>query len=355
MAAGAAKGAYQIVQALNKAVGSGGSKTLNRTAKTVEGSESNGGADPEISYSSWYKLLKGPKSAKGRPFPTNTTLDYNSKVTQGGPGRLHVGTLNTGNVFYLREFAQKLYTQNESMFQSKVGPTGTVPTVENSPLEIYHISTEVLVDFTNFSNAGVHLDIYEMHPKKNCPDAPTVPWHRGLIDSHGHDAAVGTEAPISEFVYPVGTKPTDSEELKGLWDIDLHRRFYLGPGDTHRHRSLYAPHKLLKNSAISTLGDNSFDIFIRGHSRIIMWTLSGTPTKLPIVGDLVVGPNASELHYVTTAAVDVGVMHTVKYKYSMCEFNPAGDIDVIGSLWSTDAGKIREADGDEMPVDNINS
>lgn len=247
----------------------------------------------------------------------------------------------------------KLYKQNPSSFGATVGPTGPVPTIQNSAIELYHLSTELLVTLKNFASGGARLWIYDIHPKRNSADQPLRSWRQGLEETQGHDAA----SSIIDTSYPVGTRPQDSKEFLDLWEIDFEKEIYLGPGDTHEHRSLYAPHKLIKASALYSGEDGTSEFVLHGHTRYVMVCGHGAPGMLQPGGEAIPGVNvpATEQHYVTTQAPQIGVMVQRKYKYSMLEFSPGGDIDFTGSLFAATAlaVKDREEDGDEVIADAI--
>jgi hypothetical protein len=338
-------------------------RTFHRTKRTTEQSGAVGPQDPEFSSSYYIKMAKGPQRAKGRPFPTNTILDYASVAGTGPSGRLLLGAVITPLQSELQAMATKLYAQNPASFGARGGGGATTqPVLAESAVEIYHLSTETMIDFTNFSNAGMHLELYDCHPKRNTSQGPQASWVEGLRDTQGHDAGTpvtgfpgGSQITITSSV--VGSKPTDSEEFKSLWEIDFTRRIFLGPGDTHRHRTLHAPHKLLGMAALYDTEDGSSRAIMHGHSRSLLYAAYGAPAKLT---SAVAVPNVNdagtENHYVTTAPVDMGVIWTVKHRYSMLDFSPGGDIDVAGSLFASVAPtltRIREADGDDVLIDPL--
>jgi len=244
----------------------------------------------------------------------------------------------------------KLFAQNPSSFGARIGTSITTPALKDSAVELYHMSSEILTDFTNFSNTGVHLNLYECHPKRGTIYFPYISVTDGLTETQGHDAA----GSFTFSSWPVGTEPTDSVEFKDLWHIDYTHRAWLGPGDTHRHRTLHAPHKKIKVSQLVAGEDGSVLEHVQGHTRFLMWTAVGAPAKIAAgltTAPLVVGAG-TENHYVTTSAPSIGVMTTKKFKYSMTEFSPGGDIDVRGSLWVTGVAlTTREGDGDEVATD----
>jgi len=248
----------------------------------------------------------------------------------------------------------KLFAQNPTSFGAKVGPIGAPPSIQNSAVELYHLSSEMLVTFKNFASGGCRMWVYEVHPKRNASTDPLLSIREGLTETQGHDAITS----ISLTSYPVGTRPQDSEEFKDLWDIDFQKEIYLGPGDTHEHRSLYAPHKLLKASALYDGEDQTSTPTIHGHTRYLIIMAHGAPGMLTAgTGEAVINVNnpSTEQHYVTTQAPQIGVLVQKKYKFSMLDFSPGGDIDVTGSLFYTGPSiiKDREEDGDEVAADMI--
>jgi len=325
--------------------------TSRRTAETVEQSGVQGGEDPEYSQSYYLKLYKGPKSAKSRPFPTNTNLNYNSSVSNGSSGRLYAGQIVTPTDNALRAMLTKLVAQSPDTFEAGTVVNPVVPGIGNSAIEIYYMSTELLVDFTNLQNSGLHLHIYEVHAKRAGGNGPLNSIYQGLTETQGHDA----KQHMTVDTYPVGTKPTDSEEFKNLWEIDWQRKIYLGPGDTHRHRHLVAPHCKIPPAAIQTTGGDDTNRLVNKWSRALMFFAWGAPAKVANAGVVTGNVNdaGTETHYMTTAATQLGIMHTIKERFSMLEFSPGGDIDVQGSLWPIAPGYIREADGDEVLVDAV--
>jgi len=325
--------------------------TSRRTAQTVEQSGVQGGEDPEISQSYYLKLRKGPKSAKSRPFPTNTNLNYNSSITSGAAGRLHAGQIVTPTDNSFRAMLTKLVAQSPDTFEAGTVVNPVAPGIGNSAIEIYYMSTEMMVDFTNLQNTGLHLEIYECHAKRQGGNGPLNSIYQGLAETQGHDA----KASMTAFLYPVGTKPTDSEEFKNLWEIDWRRKLYLGAGDTHRHRHLVAPHVKIPPASIQVTGGDDTNRLVNKHSRAIFWFCWGAPMATVSAGVATVNVNDSstETHFMTTAGVQMGVMMSTKERFSMLEFSPGGDIDVQGSLWPIAPGRIREADGDEVDADQM--
>jgi len=333
-------------------------RTVRHTKRTTEVGQSHGPSDPEFSTSSYVKLVKGPQLAKTRPFPTNTILDYSSGVIAGEAGRLHVNEIINPTLSALRSMLQKLYNQNPASFRPLIGTAPNLSGIYDQDIRVYFMSVEVLLDITNFSNAGCHVQIYDTHPKRNTQFAARQAWFEGL-KNQGHDATLTTSSfttPITQDKMLPGSHPNESEEFKQLWEIDFQRKIFLGPGDTHRHRQLYAPHKLLHASALNLADDGTAQNFMAGYSRSIIIAGHGAPCKVPLPAAAipeVVGAG-TEVQLVTTAPVDLGLLATVKFRYSMIENSVGGDIDIVGSLMSNIAtGRIREADGDEVVVDGI--
>jgi len=329
-------------------------RTFTRTAKTTESSSAVGGVDPEFSETQYVKIRKGPKRAIGRPFPTNTILNYDSTESEGNAGRLLLGQIACCTRGELVKMQEKMIAQSPTSFRPADDAT-PITAFADSNLQLYHLSTETMVDFTNFSNAGCHLQIYDVHPKRNTSYGPNTAWVEGTRDTQGHDAGA-SEIGLSQHV--VGSKPTDSVEFSRLWEIDFNRKIYLGPGDTHRHRSYHAPHKLLGAAEMYFEEDGSApsltSSFIHGHSRSILYSLYGVPAKIIDTAVTEVDGVGTETHHVTYAQTDIGIMITRKDRFSMLDFGAGGDIDVVGSLWpAVTTGAIREADGDEVVVDTI--
>jgi len=341
----------QVAREAKRATGE--TRTFTRTKKTTESSSSVGGADPEFSETQYVKIRKGPKRAIGRPFPTNTILNYDSTESEGNAGRLLIGQISCTTRGELITMMRKLVAQSPTSFRPADDAT-PITTFEDSNLQLYHLSTETMVDFTNFSNTGCHLQIYDIHPKRNTAYTPNVSWVEGTRDTQGHDAGAA-EIGLSQHI--VGSKPTDSVEFSRLWDIDFNRKVFLGPGDTHRHRSYHAPHKLLSAAEMNFDEDGSAPAgtgaFIHGHSRAILYSMYGAPAKIIDATVTEVDGVGTETHHVTYSATDCGIMITRKDRFSMLDFGAGGDIDVVGSLWASTTGTIREADGDEVPADTI--
>jgi len=325
-------------------------QSFTRTKNTSTSSMASGGKDQEFSKSQWVKLSKASLKAKLRAFPTNTLIDQSSEIANITAGRLYANAIVSANQSELIAMIDKLYSQNPTSFGAHVG-TGGVPAPINSAIELYHLSTEMLVTWKNFHSVGVRFHIYEIHPKRNSTYPPQQAWADGLRETQGHDATG-----IATNQYPIGTKPTDSEEFKQLWEIDFHREIYLGPGDTHEHRSLYAPHKTINTAAVYNVSEDGTALpVIHGHTRFIMYTAHGAPVVSAVAGNAVtqVSGVGTELQYVTTSSGQLGVMIQRKYRYSMLDFAPGGDIDVTGSLFDTAVYKDREEDGDEVVPDAI--
>lgn len=358
-------------QLFNQALGSlqeaaSQSFTRTRTKRTTEIKGGVGGNDQEFSQSAWAKFRKGPKRAKDRPFPTNTIIDQNSGVLEGGAGRLHAATLSSSLQTDMQRMLVKLYAQNPASFGARVN-AGPVPSIANTAVELYHVSTEQLITLKNFHSVGVRVRIYEVHPKRNSPDYPLSAWVEGLKETQGHDATLAADLGIvstpvgsqwGQAIFPVGTKPEDSEEFKSLWEIDFQREIYLGPSDQHEHRSMYAPHKLIKASefyeaatgdgtALAVIHDHSRYIMIAAHGALALASIAGAGVSVSTVNDVAV----NEIHWMTTSPIQIGWTAQIKYRYSMLDFSPGGDIDVVGSLFSKTATKDREADGDEVVPD----
>ena len=329
-----------------------GPKSYKRTAKTVESSAAQGGEDPEFSTSEYVKLLKGPERAKQRIFTTKTLLNYDSQICTGSPGRLYIGEIITPLAADMKGWAAKLQAQNPTSFRPATGTT-PITAIEESGVDLYHLSTELMIDFTNFSNVGCHLEIYDCHPKRNTLNNSRISWTEGLRDSQGHDAG---GLVLTYGTGLVGSKPTDSEEFKGLWEIDFKRKLFLGPGDTHRHRQLHAPNRVLPMHELYSSEDGSAQEVMHSHTRTVLFSAHGSPTRLnPATATQIVNAPAGnfENQAVTYGLVDLGVMTTMKFRYSMLEFNSQGDIDVTGSLWATTVGQLREGDGDQVVADAI--
>lgn len=340
----------------------------HHTAKTTESAGLKDNHDQEFSKSWWTKLKKGPKSAKGRPYPTNTLIDYNTFISQGLPGRLHAQINSVGFNADLVKMLRKVFAQSPPSYVSNTGVLlQPVPTAENTAIRLYLMSMEVKTEFVNFANASCILTIYEIHPKKSQDWSPLSHWSQGLEEMQGHDNAGSLVGDIQLTQYPIDSYPNESAEFKSNWDIDFQTEVYLGPGDHHIHRTLYAPHMniLSTDLFISEKGGDALT-YKPGASRVLLWTIRGMPVKLGAAGIDVANENAAagsqfpepgtERHYLTTAACQVGVLSTKKYRFSQTDFGVKGDIDITGSMLPHIPGAsqfIREEDGDEMAYDDI--
>jgi len=250
----------------------------------------------------------------------------------------------------------KLYAQRLTTMDPRVGTAAPAITVQNTPIRVYYLSAEMKTEWVNLSNVGCYLTIYECHPKRGTTFSPPIAWADGLEQTQGHDNAGVGIGDIQYYQFPVDSHPNESAEFKNLWAIDMKREVFLGPGDTHVHRTLFAPHKQISSAELFTGEDGSALTYMRDFTRVLMFTQRGTPVKLDAT-DAVAnedGTAGTEIQFMTTGRTQLGMLFTKKYKYSQTDFGQTGDIDISGSMFSTsELAKIREEDGDEVPVDFI--
>jgi len=315
-------------------------ESYTRTARTSERSGGNAQAPNHHHTFTYYsKLSKGPKSAKNRPYPTNSLIAQSSNRWKGPTGRVHFASLSLGDRATRKIMTDKLKLQVPDTFLP-VGASGTLPDGAYSGQKMYLLSMEMQTIFTNFSQAGCFIHLYEIHVKKSTNDVPPFIALEGLRQTQGHETITAAEAAAGDG--PIGTNLNDSELFKEFFAVDYQEIIFLGPGDVHSHHSLHAPHKTI--SAFDSEGSlfGTHETYDPTATRFLVWGQWGKPALLP-----------GSAFAVSTANTDVGFTCNRKYKYSMTELS-VGDIDTTGALLATGGvGLIREEDGDEVVMDDL--
>jgi len=221
-----------------------------------------------------------------------------------------------------------------------VGGSGTLPDGIYSGQKMYLLSMEQKVSFTNLSQAGVHIHLYEIHVKKPTNDIPQFIALEGLRQTQGHETISSTDA--SAGLGPIGLNLMESETFKHFFAVDYQEKVFLGPGDSHDHRSYHAPHKTV--AAFDSEGAlfGTHEEYDPNTTRFLVWGQWGISALLP-----------SAAFVVSTANTDVAFTVDRKYRYSMTEVS-VGDIDTTGALLvSSGVGLMREEDGDEVVMDDL--
>jgi len=291
----------------------------------------------------WFrKMVKGPKYANDRAFPTNTMVTNAQFNWNGRSGRTYIDEVASGTRSVMDTMIAKLKLQSPDSF-IPVG-TGENAAELSSGLRMYYMSCEQKVIFTNWANIGTTVKIYEIHPKKLTNNSSWQAIATGLEEGQGHPWVEDSSA-IEGKNLPHGTSPNESTMFKDVWHIDKQWEFHLSPGDTHEHRSLYAVHKMKAAHEFvadtTTGGDNTGKTYIPGVTRLVLVSLTGDPVRVTATG------------LPTSGVTQIGIVVTNKYKFSMHQPN-VGDYEVIGAqLPDVVPGGLtmRQEDGDEVIAD----
>jgi len=221
-----------------------------------------------------------------------------------------------------------------------VGAAGTLPDGVYSGQKMYLLSMESKTQFTNLSQAGMHLHLYEVHVKKPTEGVPFVMALNGLREGQGHELITASEA--NTGAAPIGMNLLDSDLFKEFFAVDYQEQVFLAPGHSHDHHSYHAPHKHIAayDNEASFFGTR--DDYDPVATRFLIWGQWGIASLLP-----------SASFVVSTANTDIAFTHIRKYRYSMTDVS-IGDIDFSGALLaSAGVGLIREVDGDEVVMDDL--
>lgn len=325
----------------------------NRPRKMVTEFSGQSGIKQSQEYSKTFyrKLVKGPKYAKNRAYPTNTLVKQHSSIHVGDKGRQAFLGNEVFSFADVDTMISKLKLQSPDSFKP-VGAGEQGAAEAGSAINVYLMSCEQKSTFTNWANVGVTIKIFEIHPKKATNTIPQIAISRGLEEGQGHDWIEDSTATNEYFNLPVDIKPTDSDMFKDNWGIDRYWSFHLKPGDTHEHRALYAINKMKGAHELQTTtnpgGDQTYRSYLPGVSRFFMFSMTGDPVYFaPTTGT----PS------VTTAPTQVGMVQHIKYKFSMHHPN-VGDWDVIGNQIAGGPSAVgvtttRQNDGDEVATDII--
>jgi len=282
--------------------------------------ESDGGA----SVSRYTKLNKGPKKAKNRVFDTHILKEIRSELRTGDSGGMSAFFVSYWDYTDIGSMIQRLY----DLLPAASLPTAPATTsVGENQLRPYLMSARAKFNFSNMSNGGHWITIYDIHCKDSTDRGPVEEWYKGVVNEEGEGDQVGGALRASNL-FTHGSSPLQSKRFKRTWKVDKTTKVFLRPGEQHVHMVNHGPHKAWDNSYLRSYNNQVLGVqaplnYIGGVTRAVLWVQSGNVCVDRLAGNVFSG--------VSTAATEVALIYDIAYKYSMLR-NPQTTIQNVGDL-----------------------
>lgn len=177
----------------------------------------------------------------------------------------------------------------------------TVPPVPGTIISNQYVLASMIGEtvYTNATLASCELELYDIVRKRNANPSvsstiwPEVAWDQGLMDAEQNNAPNPSAM--------LKSSPFDSPEFKQFFKVVRRTRVQLVGGGTHRHSVVLKPNMLINEALLNyAAGD------LQGLTVYTMARFYGQP----------VSADQSGSPQVTTAAIKIDCVQTLRYKYT---------------------------------------